>query len=173
MVFIFIFSLFISIPQYSYSLLISGVETSDQWERHSPPEETTQLVQAKWNHQEISCKTQHLAPTNKVCDNLMNKSSSFVADSVCSEVSIFTAPSQVQWAPGTQCERKNHFTNDETEPFHKSYNFLHHQESHRRALHLHTQWKGENTPLWYSLDYFMVYNNLSKFLSLLTNDVSV
>lgn len=55
---------------------------------------------------------------------------------------------QVQRVPGTECERKDHFASNETEPFHNSHNFLHHQESHGRALRLHTQWKSE--------DYFIV-----------------
>lgn len=65
-------SLLISVPQYSHSLLISGVETSDQREHHSPTEEKAKLAQAKWNHEEIPCKTEHLAPSVKVCDSFIN-----------------------------------------------------------------------------------------------------
>lgn len=46
------------------------METSDQWEHCSPTEEETKLVQAKRNHQESSCKTQHLPSPIKVCFSL-------------------------------------------------------------------------------------------------------
>lgn len=81
-------ALLISVPQYSHGLHIAGVETPDQREHRDPTKEQTELVQAKGNHEESSCETQHLAPAVKVCDNRVALLLIPSADEF-----IFTAPS--------------------------------------------------------------------------------
>lgn len=93
----------------------------------------------------------------------LNDTAVLLAESISAWIySLLSNNQQAKGAPGAGCKTPDHFTSNEAEPSHKSYNFLHHQESWR-ALHLHAQRKGEgkytskyiNVENWCMCTYFL------------------